>query len=355
MTKRAFVSFAEVKEKVPIPDALQCLGLLDQFQRVGQTLTGVCPLPAHHHGPSPNAEQFKINRKNGLWLWHCFGDCQRGGDVIELAKAITGFDDAHVRFWFAEHFGDRLTLTKPKQQTTSQNEKARDALHANDEAARARSNDLSKNLPDEAAKLKPLRFHLNVDRDVPYLHQRGLTPKTIERFGLGLCRRGYLNGYIAIPVYGWPHPEGANPLAYLGRWPGDDHDEAEGRPRYKWPEGFPKSHVVFGLNQALHGTDGRPLIVVEGPFKVFHLVQAGFPNAVATFGASLSDEQAAILAGTNRPIVLFFDGDEAGYSGMRSAAGKLITCSFVRAVKLPQGTEPDHLSPTELAQVLRGC
>jgi len=115
MTERPYVSFAEVKEKIPVPDVLDALEIADRFQRKNDLLTGVCPLPAHKHGPNPNAEQFKINRKDGVWLWHCFGDCQKGGDVIELVKEMTGYDDAHVRFWFAEKFGDRLTLSRPKE------------------------------------------------------------------------------------------------------------------------------------------------------------------------------------------------------------------------------------------------
>ena len=360
MEKRPYISFAEVKEKVPIPDALAVLGILDPFDRRQDVLTGVCPLPSHKHGPSPNAEQFKINRKDGVWLWHCFGDCSRGGDVIELVKAMTGYDDRHVRFWFAEHFGDRLTLDRPKADSaaTSHNEGASSTNETVDATADAKqqtasvAKDATTSAADAAPPLKPLRFFLNLDRAVPYLRERGLTDETIERFGLGLCRRGALAGYVAIPVYGHPHPQGANPLAYLGRWPGEDYDEEAGRPRYKWPDGFPKNQVVYGLGQALADDDGQPLIVVEGPFKVYHLSQTGFPNTVATCGSSLSDEQAQILIGTDRPIVLMFDGNEAGHSGMRAAAGKLIKEAFVRVVRLPEGTEPDDLDQQQLAHYL---
>lgn len=352
MAERPYVSFSEVKGKVSIPEVLDILGIADRFPRRNNLLTGVCPLPAHKHGPSPNAEQFKINRKDGVWLWHCFGDCQNGGDVIELVKQMTGFDDSHVRFWFAEKFGDRLTLSKPKD--TRNTERAADSppVKADADKLATENGSSSKSDPPPPMPMKPLRFRLNLKADVPYLKERGLTEETISRYGLGLCNRGVLKGYIAIPVYGHPHQEDANPLAYLGRWPGDDYDEATGRPRYKWPEGFLKSQIVYGLSEALNNTDGRPLIVVEGPFKVYHLVQAGFFNTVAILGASLSDEQAAILVATGRPIVLMFDGNEAGRVGMRNAAGKLIARTFVRAVKLPDGTEPDNLPPEQLEKLL---
>jgi DNA primase len=353
MVARPYVSFAEVKDKVTIPDVLNVLAIADRFQRKNDLLTGVCPLPAHKHGPSPNTEQFKINRKDGVWLWHCFGDCQKGGDVIELVKQMTGFDDSHVRFWFAEKFGDRLTLSKPKdsqkaeQSADSPSERANAAKQTTEYDSTGQAG-----TPQQFVPTKPLRFRLNLKTDVPYLRERGLAEATIERYGLGLCNRGVLKGYVAIPVYGHPHEEGANPLAYLGRWPGDDYDEAAGRPRYKWPDGFQKSHVVYGLTEALENIHGKPLIVVEGPFKVYHLFQAGFPNTVATFGVSLSDEQAAILVAAGRPIVLMFDGNEAGRIGMRAAAGKLIAKTFVRVIKLPDGTEPDDLSAEQLAKLL---
>ena len=47
-----------------------------------------------------------------------------------------------------------------------------------------------------------------------------------------------------------------------------------------------------------------------------------------------------------------FDGNEAGYSGMRTAAGKLIKAAFVRVVRLPEGTEPDDLDQQQLADYL---
>jgi DNA primase len=359
--QRPYVSFAEVKEKVTIPDVLQAFGITDRFTQKGSTLTGVCPFPSHQHGPSPNPEQFKINCREGIWLFHCFGDCNRGGDVVEFTKAMTGFDNGHVRFWFAEKFGDRLTAkktngTKAKAEAEQKGDTekvaanppapVKEAEKATEKTAQQQPN------ADPPAELKPLGFHLRLDSEVAYLKERGLMPETIERYGLGQCNRGVLKGYIAIPIHLHTQSAGENPVAYLGRWPGEDYDEAAGKLRYRWPDGFPKSRVVYGLREALITDKAVPLIVVEGSFKVFHLVQAGFPSTVAVMGSSLSDEQAAILVATGRPIILFFDGNEAGQTGMRLAAAKLIRLAFVRVVSLPDGKEPDELPAEELGNVL---
>lgn len=332
---RPYVSFAEIKAKIPLPDVFEHFNLTGHFHQQGDTYTGVCPLPSHHHGPQPNDQQFKINKKGDLFLWHCFGDCHRGGDVIEFVKAMTGYDNAHVRLWFAQRFEARLTLTKPSEPT----QQATEADKAE----------------QPTPPLKPLSFYLNLDPDVRYLKERGLSQQTIQQYGVGLCSKGTLAGYVAIPLYRWPKEEpDENPVGYVGRWPGEDFDERDGRPRYKLPEGLPAGRIVYGLEQAFAASTPY-LIVVEGPFKVYHLVQAGFRATVSTLSANVADEQAELLARTGRHIVLLFDGNEAGQVGMRRAAAKLITHTYVRVVKLPPDTEPDQLAPGQLRGLLASC
>lgn len=357
MAKRPYVSFAEVKEKVSIPDVLQTLRIADQFRVKDDTWIGCCPLLQHQHGPQPNENQFRIDCKKGLWLYRCFGDCSEtelgGGDVINFVKGMTGLSDAHVRFWFVEHFGERLGSTKSKRNRDGPVE-TKEAREVVQEPQRAESKVSDNKVSTETAALKPLRFRLNLDAKVPYLRERGLSDKTIERFGLGLCSRGIFKGYCAIPVYRYPlEMDDENPVAYLGRWPGEDIDEQPGRLRYKWPDGFEKSRVVYGLHEALKSTSERdPLILVEGCFSVFHLVQQGVSGAVACFGASLSIEQADLLIATRRPITVMFDGNEAGRRGQHAAAEKLATGTFVRSIALSDEAEPESLESEELASLL---
>jgi len=354
-TKRPFVSFAEVKEKVSIPDVLEVLGISHQFTRKADHLAGACPLPQHQHGPRPNPEQFKIDRKNGTWLYKCFGDCNGkpggAGDVVEFVKAMIGLSDAHVRFWFADKFGNRLSAAKPKPKSGEQEIREAREDHANVHSQAPHS--ANPNLPEAPAPLKPLKFYLNLDPNVPYLRERGLSDEVIQRFSIGLCNRGVLKGYVAMPVYNWPRPDDQLPIAYFGRWPGEDFDESKGRPRYKWPADFPKQQVVYGLHEALTGSEpGTPLTVVKSPFSVFHLFQQGFPRVVAICASTMSDQQAAILASTDRPIILMFGGDESSNQGMRHAAAQLIKFTFVRVALLPDAATPDSFSREALAHLL---
>ena len=104
-----FIDFQEVKQKVSIPDALEVMKLIG-FNEKNGVFSGVCPMPTHKHGPSPNPLQFKFDNKRGTWLWHCFGNCDTGGDVIDLVRGVVNLSIEDVRLWFADKFGDRLTI-----------------------------------------------------------------------------------------------------------------------------------------------------------------------------------------------------------------------------------------------------
>jgi len=163
-----------------------------------------------------------------------------------------------------------------------------------------------------------------------------------------------MKGYVCMPVYRWPKEKEAadeNPVGYVGRFPGDNWNEAEGFPRYKLPKDFPKNLVLFGINEALEDDICPYLVVVEGPFSVLRMAAAGHP-VVATLGASLSDAQADLLVRTGRRIVIMFDGDQAGLLAGRLAAAKLITRVWTRVVKLDDGIQPDEFRECDLNEML---
>lgn len=73
------------------------------------------------------------------------------------------------------------------------------------------------------------------------------------------------------------------------------------------PPGMTKGKTLFGLHLL---TEDRAM-VVESPLDVVRLHGIGIP-AVATFGASISDEQLTILSRNLRIIVAAMDNDPAG-------------------------------------------
>ena len=77
------------KEAVPAIDLADRLCGPCQMRRIGEKWTARCPLP-DHEDRSPS---FVVYPGDGGW-W-CYG-CQRGGDVVDLARLAWGIDRADV-------------------------------------------------------------------------------------------------------------------------------------------------------------------------------------------------------------------------------------------------------------------
>ena len=79
--RRAPIDFAHLKRNVSLASVLARYGVpLDNLKRAGSQLRGACPI---HNGS--NREQFVVNLDSNTW--HCFGDCDRGGGVLEFVAA----------------------------------------------------------------------------------------------------------------------------------------------------------------------------------------------------------------------------------------------------------------------------
>src|SRR3972149_6886227 len=103
-------------------------------------------------------------------------------------------------------------------------------------------------------------------------------------------------GRVAFPIHRHDAADGENPIGYCGRSVASDV-----KPKYLWPRDFLKSRILFGLRQALaDSAPFQPIGIVESPFSVLTLYQHGIA-ATCTFGAQLSDEQAALIAASGRP------------------------------------------------------
>jgi len=85
-------------ERVPITAVLAHYNALAKLRRYGGNLVGACPI----HGGS-NRRQFNVNVADRTW--YCFGDCNRGGGVLDLVAALEGVAlaeaAARVSEWFA--------------------------------------------------------------------------------------------------------------------------------------------------------------------------------------------------------------------------------------------------------------
>ncbi len=346
-----WVDIKRVRESVSIEQLLEYYGLMDQLTRKGDQLIGPCPI---HKGS--NKSQFHVSL--GKNIFHCFGDCRSnptlrngGGNLIDMVRVMEGIeepdDPEHTRaarkaaLLIADWFG----IDSQKPQSTARTPKAAPVPSL----AKPAAEQVPSAVPPTPEPLvnRPLPFAFKyLDQDHAYLQERGLTKEAIDYFGVGYHGgKGIMKGRIVIPIM---NSQGEL-VAYAGRWPGNEPPEGEGK--YRLPPGFHKSMEVFNLHRAKTCTREHGLIITEGYFDVIRLWQHGICHAVALMGTSLSEDQEAQLVdavGTQGRITLLLDGDHSGRACTAELLARLSRRIFVKAVMLPDGVQPEHLSAEQI-------
>ncbi|HEV8700966.1 MAG TPA: toprim domain-containing protein [Candidatus Polarisedimenticolia bacterium] len=329
-----WIDFRELKAQVSIRDVLAKYGYLDGLKDKGHgKLVGACPI---HGGKNPNS--FHVNVEKNVF--NCFSRCG-GGNILDLVSKVEecGVRDAGEKLaeWFALQFvRDNNKKANGSRQPT-ESAQASPALKRVDRVPRT----------EPSLEINPPLDHSlkTLAREHPYLKERGISKETIQTFDVGFCTRGLMKGRVAIAI----HNERNELVAYAGRAIDDTLAKEEGK--WKLPYGFQKARVVWNLNRATKNT-GSGLIVVEGFFDAMKVHQAGFPNVVALMGSTMSEYQEELLVAATDSLALMFDGDDAGYEGLRKVYGRLRRKLFLKEVHLEVGEQPDSLSDERLKGLL---
>lgn len=108
---------------------------------------------------------------------------------------------------------------------------------------------------------------------------------------------------------------------------------------------FSKKELLYGLDLARHaGADAGYLAVVEGYTDVMMAHQCGVSHVVATMGTALNESHVRQLRRFVPKVVLVFDADEGGLTGVDRALEIFISCDVDLAIAtLPNGLDPCDL------------
>jgi DNA primase len=329
------VDFDYVKSLVSWEELLAHYGLLDDATR-RETAKGVelrlhCPF---HEDRQPS---FSVNLATGLF--NCFGCSAKGYDLYDfvvLKQGIGTEDKKRGRYEAACLVAEWFGVESPRSTKRRARKQSEPVAEAVNEAVATAADEREESQAEDASGKPvnpPLQFVFkHLDQRHPYLKKRGLSEETIEVFGLGYhAGKGIMSGRVVIPI----HNEVGELIAYAGRWPGDE-GWPEGEDKYKLPQGFHKSLVLFNLHRAREHA-GAGLIVVEGFFAVFEFWQRGRKNVVALMGSTMSAEQERLIVqmvGPRGRVLLALDGDEAGTKGSADAVSRLVSRVFVRTMAL---------------------
>ena len=222
---------------------------------------------------------------------------------------------------------ERVGITLPEQEYSQEEKKKRDlkssVLEVNKMAAKyfyyqLRSEQGTKaleylrnrRLSDETMKKFGLGYagHYS-DALYRYLKKQGISDQLLKESGLMQVneKQGMYDKFwnrVMFPIMDVNN----RVIGFGGRVMGD------GKPKYlNSPETivFDKSRNLYGLNVA-RTSKKKNIILCEGYMDVISMHQAGFTNAVASLGTSLTSQHASLLKRYTDEVILTYDSDEAG-------------------------------------------
>lgn len=339
---------------MPLPDSfLQDLKLRTDINDVissyvtlkkrGRTYVGLCPF---HNEKTPSFTVYPDTQS-----FYCFG-CGAGGDAVGFIKKIENLDYIDAVKALAERAG--IQMPEDRNYDDSITKLRRKILEINRETAKF----YHSYMMSENGKAG-LDYYLN----------RGLTLKTIKRFGLGYAPDAFYDLVNHLRKLGFKDSDmiaagvvkrgkkgcydifrnrvmtpiidvRGNVIAFGGRVLDDS------KPKYINTSDTPvykKTNELFALNFA-KDSGNDTIILCEGYMDVIAMHQAGFNNSVAGCGTALTSEQVRLISRYAKEVILAYDADEAGRKALQKAIG-LFNNTDVK-VKIPAlsgGKDPDEI------------
>ena len=311
-----------IEEVVSRTDIVQLISGYVTLKRAGSNMVGLCPF---HSERSPSFTVFQ-----GTNSFYCFG-CSAAGDAISFVRRIENLDYPDAVEFLAKRVGITVVNTDVHE-TRSRYDRKR-MLEMNREAAHFFHAELFKDNAEAAAAREYL------------FDKRALSKATVNHFGLGYAPNNFDALLKHLRSLGYTDDElVAGSLAKVSEKTGNPFSFFRGRvifpvidvtgnviafgarvldnskPKYLNTGDTPvfkKTRNLFALNFA-RGECAERLILCEGYMDVIALHAAGFPQAVATLGTAITQDQARIISRYTKRVVISYDMDEAG----RNAADK---------------------------------
>lgn len=331
-------------------DIVDYIGEAVTLRRRGANFVGLCPF---HQEKTPS---FTVSPDKKIFK--CFG-CGKSGNVITFAVEYYNLTYPEALRELAKRAGIRYE---------SSSEKTKEEITKRDKILQAL----------ELAKkyYQKILYTPSGSVALSYLTNRGYSKSTLSEFEIGYAPSGWDNLIKELTSAGFSKEilidaglikgrEGTpneyydlfrervmfpihNHIGKVVGFGGRTLKEVENQPKYlntPQTEVFDKSKLLFGLFKGRNEIRSKEsVILVEGYADVIALHQAGFKNAVASCGTSLTEEQLHQIARYCKTIYIAYDGDEAGQKATERAIQMALPLGFeVLVVKLIENEDPDSI------------
>lgn len=290
-------------------------------------IMAICPFHSKADGSSEKKGSFSMSLQTGLWYCH---SCHEKGNLWKFLFRM-GLDGDLIR----RRYGDLLHEVHSRIEPQADPLKPRCAVTV---------------VEGEAEPLKESWLGL-FDHCPLLLLEEGFPEELLQEFDIGFDQR---NNRITFPL----RDENGLLWGISGRAVLENQV-----PRYKI---YDKEYVEWGLparttekrrllwnshrvfRQLRKDPGDRHVVLVEGFKACMRVAQAGL-NCVAALGSYVSSEQLWILQRMGATVHLFFDNNEAGWSGAAKVAPIMAASLPLKIVMYPDDREqPSDLTPEEV-------
>ena len=332
----------EIRSKNDIVDVIS--GYV-RLQKKGSSYFGLCPF---HNEKSPS---FSVSRQKQMF--YCFG-CGAGGNVFTFLMEYENFSFLEALKFLADRAGVDLPEMEYSKEAKEKADLKAVLLEINKLAAQYFYVQLknkqgeaayrylkSRQLDDEIIKAFGLGYSNKYSDDLyRYLKSKGYKDDVISKAGLISFdeKQGVYDKFwnrVMFPIMDVNN----RVIGFGGRVMGD------AKPKYlNSPETlvFDKSRNLYGLNRARTSRKNY-FLLCEGYMDVISLHQAGFNNAVASLGTSLTPGHASLIKRYVNEVYLTYDSDEAGTKAALRALPILKEVGITaRIIRMDPYKDPDE-------------
>ncbi len=334
-----------IKQKI---DIVEFISQYTQLKKSGRNYKALCPF---HNEKTPS---FVISPDRQIW--HCFGTCGDGGDVIKFLMKMDNLSFIEALRELAVRAGVQL-----------------DTGGVNDEEGKTKDKMYAIN--NLAAKyylylLEKTSFGQNARE---YLKNRGINEKIIHTFEMGYAPSSWdslinfmkkkkyskedllLAGLVVSNQRGNVYDRFRHRLVFpikdakgnIVGFSGRALDSEDQSAKYiNTPESpvYHKRESLYGIHLAKDAIrKAGNVYIVEGEFDMITPYQHGIENIVAIKGAALTTEQLQILKRLTGKITLALDADEAGIEAMKRGIREAEQFEFdIQVAQFSKGKDPDE-------------
>jgi DNA primase len=343
----------EIKKRIDIVDFI---GSFINLKKTGRNFKAICPF---HQEKTPS---FIVSPERQIW--HCFGACNEGGDVIKFLMKWENITFVEALSELAKKTGVTLkqvnledAVWKKKQRIFSLNQLAASFFHyllMKKEIAKKTREYLKKREINEKIIEK---FFLGYapsswDSLLRYLIKKGFTYDEISQSGLVITsgKRAYdrFRARLIFPIF----DARGQIIGFSGRIIEEENkDEAK---YVNTPETllYHKRESLYGIQLAKDAIKKEnQAILVEGEFDMITPYSNGIENIVATKGAAVTREQLMLLKRFTNRLILSLDADLAGLEAMKKAIAEAEGFDIeLNVVVLDFAKDPDEAVRKDLPQ-----